>query len=191
MMGIVLHTNLGPLARLCADEGASRFACSGVRVLDQNGAYRLEATDGRRLAIVRGEYPVADGPSPNRDFIVPAREWQEALAALKKATDRGRHTIPAFLSADKHDYTFRTVGWQKQGVLAEGRWPNTDGALPRKPPVWVARFNPKYLASLCDLAAALGCEGVDLLVYAGDGPVGLCGKNDQGQYLDALVMPLT
>src|SRR5438128_7492809 len=53
-MALYLPRNLAPLATVAATENP-RYAVTGVRVLDPgDGTYRLKATDGKRLAIVRG-----------------------------------------------------------------------------------------------------------------------------------------
>jgi len=51
--------------------------------------------------------------------------------------------------------------------------------------------DPRLAASLFQLAVALGLDRVNVL-YFGDGkPVGLTGSNDEGQFADCLLMPLS
>jgi hypothetical protein len=82
-------------------------------------------------------------------------------------------------------------GLQIPVALVEGRFPECDKVLPVHPARCQMAFDPKLMASLCQVAADLGLERVDLLYFEATKPVGLIGHNDQGQYFDALIMPLS
>ena len=47
------------------------------------------------------------------------------------------------------------------------------------------------LAGLLTVAASLGLTAVDLLYWAEHKPLGIMGHNDQGQFFDGVIMPLT
>ncbi|HKI37988.1 MAG TPA: hypothetical protein VKA46_39405 [Gemmataceae bacterium] len=67
-MPVFLHRNLAALAGVAARE-PSRYAANALHVLDPgDGTYRVEATDGKRLAIVRGPCPQASYPALDAAF---------------------------------------------------------------------------------------------------------------------------
>src|SRR4051812_44575743 len=78
---LFIPKNLVRLADLCAgDEG--RYALTGVRVIDlEDGRYRLEATDGKRLVIIHG------------DSLAPRVGAPETFAALEAVANSGTQTI--------------------------------------------------------------------------------------------------
>src|SRR5262249_48003010 len=85
---LYLPRNLGCLATLASKQGG-RFMTDCLRVLDPgDGTYRVEATDGKRLAIVRGRgdaadyVALADAEDVGGEARAPARQWKEAFAKL-------------------------------------------------------------------------------------------------------------
>jgi hypothetical protein len=68
--------------------------------------------------------------------------------------------------------------------------------LPSTGPLVRIRVNPKMLARLLEVAAAFSepslsePPAVDILFYGRNKPLGIVGKNHQGQTIDALIMPL-
>ena len=191
-MLIYLPPNLAAMAKLTA-AGNARYAVNSLRVLDPgDGTYRVEATDGRRLAVVRG--PSADAhysaleeaPGGAGEVLVPGPEWAQAFRAGDK-----KH--PVGLAAGQGLFTFAAGGHSFTGTPQPGRYPDTGGVLPGHPALVHFCVDPVLFAGLCDLAAALGLRdsgGVQVLYFGPGKPVGLIGRNDQGQYLDCLIMPL-
>src|SRR5262245_18935294 len=99
-MTLFIPKSLVRLADLCAGE-EGRYALTGVRVIDlEDGRFRLEATDGKRLVIVHGDSlapregapetfaalePVANSGTQT---IVPAADWKRALRMGAKRLDK-------------------------------------------------------------------------------------------------------
>src|SRR5215472_7512838 len=201
---IFLPKNLGSLAMLAGDE-SMRYALAGVHVLDEGDFYRCEVTDGRLLAIVCGpdarasgagrhitdeqQQAVEEAPSGDFDIIVPAGRWKEAFRQLPKDAALG-------LAAGEGVITLALPQAIARCSPIEGRWPNVDMVLPSTGPLVRIRVNPKMLARLLEVAAAFSepClsepPAVDILFYGRDRPLGIVGKNHQGQTIDALIMPL-
>ena len=201
---IFLPKNLGGLATLAGDE-SMRYALSGVHVLDEGDFYRCEVTDGRLLAIVCGpnagasvagrhitdeqQRAIEEAPSGVFDMIVPAGRWKEAFRQLPKEAALG-------LAAGEGVITLALPHAIARCSPIEGRWPNVDMVLPSTGPLVRIRVNPKMLARLLEVAAAFSepslaePPAVDILFYGRDKPLGIVGKNHQGQTIDALIMPL-
>src|SRR5262245_14652945 len=100
---LTLPDNLAGLARLCAAEGG-RYAMSGVRLTEHPDGYRIDVTDGRRMAIVTGSGRQADpcpalaeAPGGAWQAIVPAEDWRKAFRRAKRA--RGEAPEPAGVCA--------------------------------------------------------------------------------------------
>src|SRR5262245_35939532 len=89
-MPLYLPPNLASLAKVA---GASpRLALHCLRVVDLGGAYRVEATDGRRRAVAQGQstdrgYPPLDAvdEAPGRGpVLVPTDSWRAAFKLADK-----------------------------------------------------------------------------------------------------------
>jgi hypothetical protein len=201
---IFLPKNLGSLAMLAGDE-SMRYALAGVHVLDEGDFYRCEVTDGRLLAIVCGpdarssvagrhitdeqQLAIEEAPGGVFDMLVPASRWKEAFRQLPKDAALG-------LAAGNGLITLASPHAIARCSPIEGRWPNVDMVLPSTGPLVRIRVNPKMLARLLEVAAAFAEPSlseppvVDILFYGRDKPLGIVGKNHQGQTIDALIMPL-
>src|SRR5579883_1897452 len=84
-MAIYLPRQLAPLGAL-VQKDSLRWATDAVHVIDPgDGTFRAEATDGRKLAVVRGPNDPADArtppPAPNtaQEFLVPAELWRRGF----------------------------------------------------------------------------------------------------------------
>jgi hypothetical protein len=78
------------------------------------------------------------------------------------------------------------------GSVPDGRFPDVALVLPKKPAAFGFRVDPLLMIGLLQVAAALDpVGGLQILVYGPDKPVGLACRNEQGQHLDCLLMPLT
>jgi hypothetical protein len=185
--------NAAALAGVAAREHG-RFAVSAVHAIDiGDGHYRLEVTDGRRLAVLRGqsERP-QDGAAPDAglggaDVLVPLDSWCGAFRAKGK---KGQ-ALPVGLEADGPQ--FRLFAGEKvvTGSAPEGRFPDVGVVLPKRPAPVAFRIDPLLFAGLLQAAAALDpVNGVGVLYYGADKPVGLVAHNDAGQFFDGLLMPL-
>jgi hypothetical protein len=192
---LYLPRNLAPLARLTRPEDR-RYALDRVRVLDPGDTtYRVEVTDGRLLLVVRGNVVADNGAAVGRrtpsarEALILAKDWEEGLRLSAK--DRVLKDKGVCLALGRREAVFATRGQSLTVPRPEGlRWPNVDGVLPKRPPVLQVKVDPRAFAQLLATFAALGCEGVGLLFYGGDVPLGLAARTEQGQFLDGLLMPL-
>jgi len=206
-MTLYLPRNLGALAAI-TDKEPSRFATGGVRVIDcEDGSYRVEATDGRRLAIVRGPcaLPICcedlEGiETPLKQTVVGKDDWENAFKQLGKGKGNDRIGFVSWQEqsrianpdegSDGNQFLFSNGSQTIKGQPQEGRFPNVDSALPTKAPLITIRLDPILLASLMELARALGIGAIDLLYYGQGKPLGIIGQNATGQFFDGLIMPL-
>ena len=196
---LMLPRNLGLLANLTSEGAGRHKAMAGVRVTEcREDWYRLEVTDGHRLAIVCGPSNCPahqesrlkaklDGAANGAvQGTIPSQEWQRWFRSLPKGGSLG-------LVLGEHAAQLATVDMRGTAPLLEGRFPNVDLVLPKTVPL--ARFvvNPDYLASLCALATAIDPEvrRIELLFYGEGKPIGLVARNGAGQTMDAILMPLT
>jgi hypothetical protein len=194
-MPVFLPKNVSGLAGIAATE-ATRYTLSCVRVMEcLGGWYRLEATDGRRLAIVQGPSKEPRVPLPGLDtapngaseVLVPVADWKAAFKQARKEDVVG-------LVAGAELVTLATARTTSTCPPGEGRFPPVDQVLPKTLPLVRFTVNPELLAGLCHLAHTLDPEGnrVEILWYGPDRPIGLMARNDeQQQTLDCLLMPLT
>ncbi len=197
---LILPKNLGLLAG-CAGE-QSRHALHAVRVIAcQDAWYRCEATDGHILAILCGP---SNCPTKEQESIaaqldgagggsfeglIPASEWKRWFQGVPKNGHLGIVLAP-------HEAILATVDMKGRTQLMDGRFPEVDRVLPRTLPLVRFVVNPALLRDLLVLAEAVckvsdATPRVEFLFYQPGGPIGLMARNDQGQTLDALIMPLT
>ncbi len=194
-MVLYLPRNLAALAKLTRDD--PRYALSGVRVLDPGDTtYRLEATDGRRLAVVRGnstpdlDYPTLDVATPGTaQGVIPADVWEHCFRKLPGKDVAKDGSIG--LALGEGGFTFGTPSVSHQGSFLDGRWPAVDEVLPRSLPVAEAVVDPKLLAGLLDVALALGCERLQLLYFPKEKLLGVSAHNERGQFFDGVLVPLS
>ena len=196
---LYLRKSLGRLADVCsADVG--RASMMGVRVLEYAESYRLEATDGRRLLIVRGPNDGGDGrnesigwlhalledaPDGTFDGLIPAKEWSAAFRSAK--------ANPVGLVMGDKQFSFGFGQQTLRGSLVEGRYPDVRAVLPRKAAPVAIRVDARLLASLLMSMAAVRSDGdqwVDLHFYGSKTPMGLSWRDANGMTADAILMPL-
>jgi hypothetical protein len=187
-MPVFLPKNLAALANVTARD-AGRYAANALRVLDLGGAYRVEATDGKRLAVVRGPAKEESYPAlPNAgtgELLVGSADWRAGFRL-------GGKQRPVGLAAEGDKLTLAVGEQAVTGTAPGGRFPDFAGVLPRRPAPLSFRIDPLLLIGLLQAAAALDpVNGVGVLFYGADKPVGLIAHNDAGQFFDGLLMPLT
>jgi DNA polymerase III sliding clamp (beta) subunit (PCNA family) len=189
-MPVFLPKNLAALANVAARD-PSRFAVNALRVLDLGGAYRVEATDGKKLAVVRGpckeeSYPALDVAFHGAaEVLVPVADW-------KAAHRLGGKERPVAFATDGTTFQLAVGNQSITGSAPDDRFPDFAAVLPRRPATVSFRVNPGLLVELLRAAAALEpVNGVGVLYYGPDKPVGLIAHNDAGQFFDGLLMPLT
>lgn len=163
-----------------------------LHVLDPgDGCYRVEVTDGKRLAIVCG--PCAEEKDSALDpafrgaaqILIPAADWRTGFRL-------GGKRRPVGLAADGTTFKLAVGDQAVTGSAPEGRFPNVDWALPKGRALLGFRIDPLLLIGLLQAAAALDpAGGVGVLFYGDGKPVGLVARNDAGQFFDGLLVPLT
>jgi hypothetical protein len=216
-MTVYFPRNVAKLAKL-ASTSPGRYALGCVRVQAAgDGTYRVEATDGRVLGVVRGpsldvSYPaVEDAPNGVTEALIPAKDWQDAFRLKGKADAIGlamcrieRETpIPdGQRTEDGPECTVRVhrpcLFASDKGQLAteaeEGRYPPTDEVIPKHGALVAFRLDPAALVRLLEVVTALADvdnRAVTFLYYGKGRVIGLAAHNSQGQFFDGVIMPLS
>jgi DNA polymerase III sliding clamp (beta) subunit (PCNA family) len=196
---LLLPRNLAKLVDI-ATRDPGRISMTGIRVLEYADGYRLEATDGRRLLIVRGPNnhreltpqerltlaSLEDAPNDIFNALVPGEDWAAAFRAAKKAECVG-------LALGEVDVTFAAGSQLLKTRQVEGRFPDVDAVLPKREPLWSIAVNPQLLAGLLTAMAQIAGEDgrrVVLHYYGAKDPLGISCMNAEGQFGDALLVPL-
>jgi hypothetical protein len=181
---------LMPLAG--ADRASLALSCAQFR--PWGGGFRLDVTDGRRLAVVRADLGVCPFtaealPDPaGGAVLLDARALKAAAAAMPRRGSLGLALGDAVALLVSGEQSVRLVP-------AEARYPDVDAVLPARPAPFSIRVNPALFAGLLQAAAAVVGEGVqgpavELLFWAADRPLGVAGRSEAGVFFDALLMPL-
>jgi hypothetical protein len=189
-----IPANVAALAKLAAEN--PRYAMHGLLVSERPGeGYQVEATDGRRLGVVRGpgaeaeRHPrLAEAPGGATEAIIPAKDFAE-LVRKGKGSHSGTllvlgHETSTFLSDGK------VVGVQN----LDGRWPPIDQVFPTRPPAAEFAVGARYLVDLLQAAVGFGDEGngnVLIRFWAKDQPVAVQTANSSGQSFYGMVMPVS
>jgi hypothetical protein len=182
-----------------------------------DGTYRVEATDGRVLGVVRGQsldvsFPaVEDAGNGVGEALIPAKDWQDAFRLKGKADAIGlamcriEEETPSPESQRNKDGPECTVRVHRpclfasdKGQLAieaeEGRYPPTDKVIPKHGALVTFRLDPAALARLLDVITALADDdsrAVTFMYYGKGRVIGLAAHNSQGQFFDGVIMPLS
>jgi hypothetical protein len=216
-MSVYFPRNVAKLAKL-ASTSPGRYALGCVRVqAPGDGTYRIEATDGRVLGVVRGpsldvSYPaVEEAPNGVQEALIPAKDWRDAFRLKGKADAIGlamcrieeERPIPdGQRTEDGPESTVRVhrpcLFASDKGQLAteaeEGRYPPTDDVMPKLPPLVSFRLDPTILARLLEVVTALADDdsrAVTFLYFGKGRVIGLAAHNGQGQFFDGVIMPLS
>jgi len=192
-----LPRNLAALCKVTAKEENSKFAAmTCVHLRDQlNGLYRAIGTNGRVLGMIQGPFddhePSALCPLPAVDdaqeTLLPADQLAKAVSRIKPA--RGERDL-IMLATSGTDVAMFGCGASSKFKAGEGRFPDVGLVLPKGPPLLRIRFDPKFLISILQAAAAVNGELVEMFCYNSRKPVGIVAANDQGQAFDGLIVPL-
>jgi hypothetical protein len=208
--------NVAKLAKL-ASTSPGRYALSCVRVQAAgDGTYRVEATDGRVLGVVRGQsldvtYPaVEEAPNCAHEALIPAKDWQDAFRLKGKQDAIGlamcrieeERPIPeGQRTGDGPECTVRIhrpcLFASDKGQLAteaeEGRYPPTDEVIPKHGALLTFRLDPGALSRLLEVITALADDdnrAVTFLYYGKGRVIGLAAHNNRGQFFDGVIAPL-
>jgi DNA polymerase III sliding clamp (beta) subunit (PCNA family) len=205
----LLPANLGGLAAVTADEG-SRFTMTGVLVKVGDGGYEAVATDGRRLAAVKGrpeadplEYPtvpdLAEAPPSAPQAVIPARAWKGAFKSAPRGNQVAEQPILGHVAVHlgAQESILATTDGADASVSRvanlECRFPDYERVIPTDEPQSRVTVNADYLAELLKLARQFGpADGPNRVVLELRGPqtpIVLRTANGSQQFL-GLVMPI-
>jgi Zn finger protein HypA/HybF involved in hydrogenase expression len=203
MSGLALPANLGPMARITADD-QGRYSMNGVQVRDPgDGTFSCVGTDGRYLLIARGISPGDDrghlGCPPDADVIVPSAAWNEAFRKPPQLLDQPRWSKqPKTIQVSKEGRKIRLSGHERSLTTDEmdgARFPDWRQILPKRGPAFTIYVNPDYLAELLKtVKSMLGDEDQKVLLafWSDTEPLAVVAKDRlTGLCLDGLLMPLT
>lgn len=202
---VFLPSNLSRLTEFAAGEDG-RYAMTGVRLCLPPGTtqqYRLEATNGKFLAVVKGEFQIPCGgdwaaikpmqeraetlPSDAREALIDSVDWKKGLAL---ANNRQFHGVGLCLGEQRVSFLSRESVYHATPM--EGRFPDVRQCIPRCQEGSVSfRINSQQLLPIAHLAKALEMEALEVIYYGPNVPIGFSGRNRQGQVLDCLLVPLT
>jgi len=191
---IYLHRNLKGLATIASKDSA-RYALSYVKLCAVGNGYRVEATDGRRLAIVQGVFPsVAERQAEEWAVLIPQSKWSEAMAMGPDGAIR----LPIAVERTANGVVMQR-GTETVTVVQDNglRFPSTDTVRPKNAPLAEVTLNVALLISLLEVCQQIQGKihkyGSVTLKYFGQGiPIGLSargGPNNE-QTFDALLMPM-
>jgi hypothetical protein len=200
-MFLFIPRSLCALKRVAAKGDHPRFsATQGIRIAEACGMYRAEATDGRRAVVVQGMVPTEEPPWPA--FKELPDDAFEAII-LPKDLERA-----CKIGDDYLQNKFGVVGVATMGNeiclglgadvvtarIVEGKFPPIDQVIPRKRPLFTFSVDPRLLGeTLLAIADMLPDENrsVQCFFYGNGAPLGICARNnDNGMFIDALVVPL-
>src|SRR5262249_13215104 len=127
--------------------------------------------------------------------IVPAREFAQALKAVPRPGRNGEVRQAGILLASPE--VILTGGESVfRAVPVEGRFPDANAILPKRPAPVSFKVNPDLLCLLLKAAAEVSRSTgeqpvVEVLVWSAQQPVGVISHGDGGLTFDGLIMPLT
>jgi hypothetical protein len=200
---ILLPANLASVTKCCAAD--SRYALAAVRVAQTEDGYRVEVTDGRRLARVDGtnagdpdrfpEIPaLTTAPNGASEALIPARIFAKACKDVntRLAGSEERRALAVRLGRDVS--TLATIDEDggslvRQPRNVEGRFPNTDAVLPTDKPLASIMVDANLLAELLQVAAQFASHGHVTIDLFGKGPARITGKNESQEFT-GLIMPV-
>lgn len=209
-MLVTLPARAKHMVDLAKSGGDHRFsALSGVKATDnQNGTYRLEASDGRLLGVMQGHCSETHLRSAARTLpesdeerqicVIPPAEFKEIFRVKPTRDDF------VGLATVKHGKANGIMLSRGMTTLAtydvDGRFPNLDGVLPTSPPLYSIICDAALLRKLLATAEAVCANEhnehcrVQLCVYQGRGEshlIGVIGRNENsGETFDGILVPL-
>lgn len=200
--------NVAAVAGAIAQEEPVRFgATRGVQLtINEHGEYRACATDGRIMAIIKGQGAVKDeigtagfdiGTEENT-AVVGGEVFLKALGQHQNAKHKLYNERSAFFTlGNKRSLVSFSDDKKKEIVISEnveGKYPNVDAVMPNTAPIATVRVNPKMLITLLQIAAVFDpdcAHGLVIEIRPPQSVLVLRSKNGQNQQLTALLVPLT
>ena len=179
-----------------ASKDAARYALNHLRVREVAGErFHLEATDGKRLAILRG--PCL--PTPQEVLAAGAHASPETiltegllLASVLKGAFKMEGDNLGILLGRPNTLLF-VINKSLITEPGEGRFPDVDAVLPKTPALFSIAVDPILLASILTAASKVqhpdACK-VQLLFWNATSPMGIICQGPDGITFDAMLMPL-
>ncbi len=193
---ILLPKSFACLASLAA-EYPQRYSMTCVRVTEkpEEGIdYRIEVTDGKRLAIVRG-ISSSHAPPPALPLDLPAQPSScmgcVPQAAWKQAFKGGKNGAPLALHLCTNEVIMATGDTLVRVPLGTGKYPDVNAVMPKDEAPVSFRIDPYLLIDLLKCAAQV-CGTTDVTIsYYGDGmAIGITAKGENVTF-DGILMPLS
>lgn len=176
---LLLPKNLSSLAKI-AGKDASRYSFQGIRIVALGSSYRVEATDGRRAAMVSGKSdPVDDFPDvlelpkntvePDANnppaAIVHRNDYKKAFMAIPKK----RKAKPVFdkvaCSIGPDGVKLATVNESQCNLVhaekVNGQFPSIQSCVPCCQPTFAVRVDAAMLAELLKVASQFASNTKD------------------------------
>lgn len=172
---------------------------NGLRLSEfAEGNWQADATDGRCLAILRGqnmrETPALDDEEnpPAFQGILPTGQLLTAMRSVPKGGHLGVRLTAKAARLQAGELTLETP-------LIEGRYPDVMGVFPRAGAPFSMHVDADLLMRLLKAAkevrAAKGEKGepnrVTLYFWRPDTPMAITTEGPEGTLLDAILMPMT
>lgn len=181
---IQLPRSAGLMAKLAA-RSASRYTLEGVQVAANGTEYKLIATDGHVLGVLRGS---VIPPGMEACVIVPISAWEQAFKFCPK--DSGHIEL--------HQESLVAIGKARTEVpfdAIKGHFPDWMRVMPKTAPLLRMKVNPAILVRLLQVADAVAQthqefpNTVELFFYAATTPMGVVAIGKDVTF-DGLCMPL-
>lgn len=146
---------------LCASKTDTRYAITGVALVQHGDRYYLAATDGRKASLIRAEREENDEIEPAATPVY----HPGAFVAARKSVGRGKHEASVHLNGRA---TVVTADGSSRTEFAQldSRFPDVFACMPTGEPKLRVSLNAEYLA---ELAKAMGTENVTLSFYGETG----------------------
>lgn len=178
----------------------TRYNLAGVRLQElAEGWFRMEATDGRRLGILRGcssptmqDESAASRLPPPESILLEGVLLSDDLARAFKILEKGRQ-LGIMLSSPSPSVVAGDTCMNLR--LADGRFPDVDSALPKNGALFGLKVNPTFFMDVLRVARAVAASGdfpeqVEILYFGQGEPVGIICKGGRGLTFDGIIMPL-
>lgn len=182
---LLLPKNLASLAKLAGR--MSRFAMASLRVTEHTEGYRIDVTDGKRLAIVTGpgrqDEPFEEVEKPAWQALIPAGDWERLLKQAGKVEAR------VVLAEDQAHWHLGDTSATTRNM--EGRYPDVDRVAQEQASMFKVRVNAKLFAELLRVAAEFADDsGAVDVHFNGDRCVLVTTQNGTQRFQSA-IMPMT
>lgn len=200
---LYLPRNLAALVSMASDGDTARYAMMGLYVQRDGTGYRIDATNGRIAAVVRGPSaePVAPArvtiedmlrgtPGGGTSALIDRNDWINAFRLAGKGPVALRLGMSSFVFASD-------AGGMVRGKPMQGRFPPIEtiiNDLNKRSgiPIMSCYLNPRYVADCMKLAISLGMQKIQFIPGGAGAPLAFVGHNEETQqFLDVMAMPLT